>query len=155
MGKFVVDRSISIKAPPAVVWEVLTDLPRYGEWNPFCLECASTLRPGDEIHMKVNLMGKPQDVHEVMEELVPGKRFAYHMKPYPAGALASLRSHDLEAAGAGSTRYRSYFELRGWMKGLVVALFGTKLDQGFTAMTEAVGKRAEQLWAQRQSRTAA
>jgi uncharacterized protein YndB with AHSA1/START domain len=148
--KFVIDRSVTIQAPPEVVWEVLTDLPRYREWNPFCLECASTLQPGDEIHMKVNLTGKPQEVHEVMQELVPGRRFAYHMKPIPLGALASLRSHDVEPAPAG-TRYRSYFELRGWLRPLVLALYGARLEEGFAAMTAAVASRAEKLWAQRQA----
>jgi len=125
-GRFVIDRDIQIAAPAAVVWEVLTDLAKYPEWNPFCLECRSTLKPGDPIHMKVNLTGKPQDVEEVMAELVPGQRFAYHMKPMPLGALSSLRSHDLRSRGAELCSYRSYFELRGWLRPLVLGLFRKK-----------------------------
>jgi hypothetical protein len=29
---------IGIRAPPARVWEVLTDFPRYPDWNPFVLK---------------------------------------------------------------------------------------------------------------------
>jgi uncharacterized protein YndB with AHSA1/START domain len=152
---FVIDQTVTINAPADVVWRVLTDLPRYAEWNPFCLECESTLKPGDPIRMKVNLGRKPQQVEEVVEEFVAGRHFAYHMKPYPAGALSSLRSHDVEKLGPAQTRYRSHFELRGWMKPLVIALFGTKLRAGFGAMTESVRERAEVLWQQQQPRKSA
>lgn len=149
------DREVQVAAPASVVWEVITDLGRYPEWNPFCLECRSTLKPGDPIHMKVNLTGKPQSVEEVMAEFVPGSRFAYHMKPMPLGALSSLRSHDVRARGAEQSSYRSHFELRGWLRPLVQGLLGRKLQNGFDAMTDAVKARAEQLWAQRRSRSAA
>lgn len=150
---FSIDREVQIAAPAAVVWEVLTDLPRYAEWNPFCLECSSTLKPGDPIRMKVNLTGKPQEVVEVMAEHQPGARFAYHMKPMPLGALSSLRSHDLQARGPELCAYRSYFELRGWLLPVVRGLLGHKLEAGFAAMTDAVRQRAEQLWAQRRAQS--
>ncbi len=40
-----------IEAPASMVWEILTDLPRYGEWNPFCVRAESTLEIGAPIHM--------------------------------------------------------------------------------------------------------
>src|ERR1051326_514279 len=138
---FTIDQEISIKAPPGVVWEVLTDLPKYKEWNPFCLECESTLKPGDPIRMTVNLTGKPQKVEEVVKEFVAGKRFAYSMKPVP-GTLSSLRSHDVTGNGA-TTSYRSHFELNGWMRFVVLALFPDKLEKGFGAMPAAGGQRAD------------
>lgn len=144
----IIDQTVEIQAPPELVWQVLTDLPRYGEWNPFCLVCESTLQPGDPIRMQVNLTGKPQAVEEVMAVFIPGRRFAYRMKPMPAGALSSLRSHDLEPSGPAQTRYHSHFELRGWLRPLVLALYGRTLEAGFAAMTDAVRTRAETLWRQ-------
>ena len=38
--------TVEIDAPASVVWAVLTDLPRYGEWNPFCVSADSTLEIG-------------------------------------------------------------------------------------------------------------
>ncbi|HEY3837225.1 MAG TPA: SRPBCC domain-containing protein [Bryobacteraceae bacterium] len=43
--------AIEIDAPASVVWEILTDLPRYGEWNPFCIKAESTLELGAPIVM--------------------------------------------------------------------------------------------------------
>ena len=43
---FIIDETVYIDAPAEVVWQVLTDLPSYGEWNPFVSRCESTLVPG-------------------------------------------------------------------------------------------------------------
>lgn len=147
---FIIDKTIEINAPAAVVWEVVRDLPRYREWNPFCVECSSTLKPGDPIDMKVKLMAKPQAQREWMKSFQEGRGFSYSMKPVPMGALSSLRSHEIEALGATRTRYRSYFRLQGWLKPLVLGLFRAKLQAGFGGMTAALGQRAETLWQQRQ-----
>lgn len=38
--------TVEIDAPARVVWQVLTDLPNYGAWNPYCIRCESTLEMG-------------------------------------------------------------------------------------------------------------
>lgn len=149
MGMFKIEKVVEIQAPAEIVWEVITDFSRYPDWNPFCIACDTTMKPGDPIRMKVQLMPIPQNVEEVVDELVPGKRFAYHMKPAPLGALTSKRSHDVESLGAERTRYRSYFHLAGWVMPLVRGLLGGRLQIGFAGMTAGIQKRAEALWAQR------
>jgi hypothetical protein len=72
------------------------------------------------------------------------------MKPVPAGALSSFRSHDVESAGPASTRYRCYFQLKGWLHPIVVALLGKQLEAGFAGMNDGIKRRAEELWARRQ-----
>lgn len=42
---------VCIEAPPARVWSVLTDLPRYAEWNPFIREAAGALAPGGRLQL--------------------------------------------------------------------------------------------------------
>lgn len=145
---FVIEKTVEINAPAAVVWEVITDLKRYPEWNPFCLQCESSLKPGEPITMTVKLMAKPQKQVEVMLEYVEGRRFAYCMKPVP-GLLSSFRSHDVEALSAERTRYRSTFQLKQWFRVVVLALLKPKLEAGFAGMTAAIQLRAERLWAQR------
>jgi len=43
--------TVEIAAPSKVVWEVLTDLDRYPEWNPFCLSATSSLEMGASVEM--------------------------------------------------------------------------------------------------------
>jgi uncharacterized protein YndB with AHSA1/START domain len=150
---FVIEKTLDIKAPPEVVWEVLTDFGKYGEWNPFVVECRSTLKPGEAMDMKVKLMAYPQRQVEWMVENVSGRRFSYQMKPFPLGALRSRRSHEI-AAMPGGTRYTSCFRLEGWMMPLVRALMGSRIETGMRGMWEGLQKRSEQLWAQRHSKAA-
>ena len=139
------EHSAIVNAPVATVWQVITDLPRYGEWNPFCLAAESTLQPGAPMRMTVQLMAKPQQVEEVMQTITPLEGFSYAMKPAPLGLLSSLRAHRLEALPDGRCRYVSQFQLRGPLSHVVKALLGKKLHSGFAAMTAAVKNRAEQL----------
>lgn len=148
---FTIDHALEIKAPPELVWEVITDFARYPEWNPFLVSCATSMQPGDPIDLGVKLLARPQAQREWVKEHVPGRRFAYSMKPAPAGALSSFRSHDVEAGAAGTTRYRSHFELNGWLMPLVRGLLGSRLQAGFDGMSHGIQRRAEQLWTQRQA----
>ncbi|NKY85304.1 SRPBCC domain-containing protein [Nocardia veterana] len=143
---FVIDDTVEIDAPAEVVWKVLTDLDSYGEWNPFVVECRSTLEPGDPIEMRVRLGSpKPRAQREFIRTHTPGTEFSYSMKPVPLGILHSRRSHTVTALDDGRTRYRSHFELGGLLQPVVTAALGKHLRAGFEGMTAAVKQRAEQL----------
>jgi hypothetical protein len=145
----VIEHVYDIEAPPAVVWEVLTDLARYPDWNPFVVECRSTLIPGEPIDLFVKLRTRPQHQREWVTENVAGKRLSYGMKPFPLGALWSRRSHEIEELGSERTRYRSHMQLSGWLMPLVRALFGANLERGFAEMSAAVRTRSERLASER------
>ncbi len=42
-----------IDAPPAAVWRVLTDLPRFSKWNPFIRKASGTPEVGGTIRVRV------------------------------------------------------------------------------------------------------
>lgn len=142
----VIDREAQIAAPAHIVWQVITDLPSYGEWNTFVPQCRSSLRPGDPIEMEVRLGGSLSRQVEWITGYDEGRGFSYRMKPVPLGALSSARVHRIEPAGDERCRYHTHFELEGWLSGLVRALMQRKLAQGFDAMTRGIRQRAESLW---------
>ena len=141
-----IDQSIEIGARPEVVWNVITDLARYPDWNPFVIACESTLLVGEPISMRVRLVSlfaQPQT--ETILEHEPGQRLSYGLRGLPLGALQSMRSHLVLPAGSDGAHYESHFELSGWLAPLVRLLLGANLERGFKAMTEAIAARAEQL----------
>ncbi|MEU0542682.1 SRPBCC domain-containing protein [Nocardia sp. NPDC005978] len=142
---FVIDNSVDIDAPAELVWQVLTDVDNYGEWNPFVPECTTTLEPGTPIDMKVRLVGPPRNQREYIFSNTPGKEFSYKMKPAPLGLLSSHRQHILTPLGDGRTRYESHFELQGPLSPVVGGLLGNALRKGFGGMTAGVKLRAESL----------
>ncbi len=140
---YVIDSERTIAAPLAVVWDVLTDLPRYGEWNPFCIECRSTLKPGDPIDMRVRLRSRPQSQRETIFEHVPNEYFCYGLDGGWLKAITSNRCQRLTAIDAQHTLYQSHFELSGWLMPLVRGLFRKNLEDGFRTMADGVKRRAE------------
>lgn len=141
-----IDETLDVRAPAGLLWEVITDLDRYGEWNPFVVACSSSLTVGDPIDMKVQIFESfVQSQRETIFEHEPGERLSYGLAPMPLGALASHRSHEVTSRDATSSRYRSHFLLEGWLSPVTQALLGSKLDRGFRAMTRALVSRAELL----------
>jgi hypothetical protein len=149
---FVIEEELEINAPTDVVWEVITDLPRYGEWNPFVVSCRSTLAVGDPIDMRVKIFSwfaQPQ--RETIQDHFPGQRLCYGLDGGRLRAVISRRCHELESLDSGRTRYRSRFALSGWMGPVTRVLLGALLRRGFHSMTAGIRNRAEQLWRDRQA----
>lgn len=149
---FVLRHSLEITAPVSLVWEVISDLPRYPEWNPFVVKAKSSLQVGQTISMRVQVLpffAQPQ--RETILELVPEERLCYGIPGAPLGAMRSRRYHELRPNGADGTHYGSHFELDGWLAPVTRALLGKRLEHGFSAMTRAIGERAELLHREREA----
>jgi hypothetical protein len=145
-----IDHSVQVRAPAAVVWDVVTDLDRYPEWNPFVVACRSSLVIGAPIDMRVRLVGRfaqPQREEILVHEA--GRRLCYGLRRAMFGALASERCHVVESLGPALAHYESRFQLRGALSPVVRALLGRNLARGFAAMTDALVARAEELCARR------
>jgi hypothetical protein len=141
-----IDHEHAVSAPAEVVWRVLTDLPRYGEWNPFVVEAASSLVVGEPIDMKVRVVSfMTQSQRETISHNDPGRSYCYGLPPTRIGALHSERCHVITPTGPESCTYASRFELAGWLSPLVSGLLGRSLRRGFTEMSAAVKRRAEAL----------
>ena len=146
VGEIRNDLTRTIEAPAAVVWDVITDVARYGEWNPFVVACRSSLAPGDPIAMRVHLFAKfAISQTETIFEHLPGDRLCYGLRDAFLGGLTSERCHLVAPEGATRTRYESRFGMRGPLALLVAASLGRRLERGFSAMTDALVRRAESL----------
>lgn len=51
---------IEIDAPPARVWSVLVDTPRYPQWNPFIVELRGELAVGRDIRFRFRIPPLPR-----------------------------------------------------------------------------------------------
>lgn len=143
---FIIEEGLEIEAPIDAVWQVITDLPSYGQWNPFVVSCRSTLAVGDPIDMRVRIfswLAQPQ--REFIQDHIPGQRLCYGLDGGKLGAVISRRCHEVEAIAPGRTRYRSRFALSGWMAPVTRFLLGRRLTRGFRSMTAGIRNRAEQL----------
>lgn len=142
--------SLDIDAPASLVWEVITDLPRYGAWNPFVVSAVSSLSVGDPIAMHVRVLpfvAQPQ--RETILEHMPEEGLCWGVPGRAGSPIRSRRCQEVRAAGTERTHYVSDFVLAGWLAPVVRVLLGRRLRAGFQTMTHAVKARAEQLHRER------
>jgi len=137
---------IDIAAPAAVVWQILTDLDKYGEWNPFCVHCTSTLEMGAAVNMSLVDYVNPGRLMPNVEYVCafePGKRLSWQMPwteqwPYPA-----RRDQILESLGAASCRYHSTEAFLGENGIHVMRFAGPWIERAFNDTARALKRRAE------------
>jgi len=139
---------IDIAAPAAVVWQVLTDLDKYGEWNPFCVHCTSTLEMGAAVNMSLVDYVNPGRLMPNVEYVCafePGKRLSWEMPwteqwPYPA-----RRDQIIESLGPASCRYHSTEAFLGENGIHVMRFAGPWVERAFNDTARALKRRAEAL----------
>lgn len=134
---------VEIDAPIEQVWRILTDLDHYGGWNPFTPHAESSLRIGDPIHLHVRLVGR-RLVHRV--ETVTRNQphtLGWEMKMGARFLLHAERVQVLTAIHAHRTRYVTEDRFSGWLRPLVLALYGKAMERGFMDCALGLKKAAE------------
>jgi hypothetical protein len=154
-----VGRSIKIEidAPASVVWDVLVDLPSYGEWNPFCVKCVSTLEMGAPVEMTITNFW--DDTLATMVEYLcafePPKLLAWQMPWSEVWPYAGRRDQVIESLGPERCTYHTTDAYLG-ENGIHIMRFGNGwIEAGFNATCHALKKRAEAIWAERKAKQAA
>ena len=135
---------IEIDAPAERIFDILTDLKSYPEWNPFTPRVESTLRPGDPVKLYVRLRGERLS-HRV-EYVTKNERPSRLCWGTTIGAgflLRAERCQTLTRIDERRTRFVNEDVLRGWLAPLVMLAFGRAMQRGFGSVATALKKRAE------------
>lgn len=134
---------VEIDAPIDRVWEILTDLPGYGRWNPFTPKVESSLEIGDPVHLHVRLVG-PRLLHRV--ETVTRNEphtLGWDMKMGARFLLYAERVQVLTPVDGERTHYMTEDCFTGWLRPLVLGLFGRSMQRGFRDCGLGLKKAAE------------
>lgn len=145
---------VEIAAPASVVWEILTDLSRYGEWNPFCFECQSTLEMGAPVHMKLNSYVVPGEVApncEYVCAVEPEKLLSWELPYDEAWPYPARRDQIIEALGPDRCAYHTTDAFLGDNGIHVMRFAGPWVKRAFDDTAVALKKRAEELHASRKA----
>jgi len=143
---------IEIDAPAAIVWEILTDMPRYGEWNPFCVRAESTLEMGAPVKMSlVDYTGGGQLAPNVeyVCAFEPERLLSWELKDNPAWPYPARRDQVIEALGPERCRYLSTDAFTGPNGIHVMRFCGAWVTRAFNDSARALKRRAEAMHAER------
>ncbi len=145
----VVSEKVEISAPVSVVWQVLIDMESYPLWNPFCVECQSTLEMGAAVNMKLkSYVNAGPEFFENCEYVcanVKEKQLSWALPHYDAWPYPARRDQYLEVIDENSCRYWSTDEFRGPNGIHVMRFAGPWVKQAFDDTAYALKERAETL----------
>ena len=134
---------IEIQAAPDTVWQILTSLDKYPEWNPFIHHAIGLAQVGEKVDILFKSGSKEMTLHCKVVKAEPNKelRWKYHV------ALPILFSgeHSFIIEQVESNKVR--FIDREIFNGILVSSQAKDIDtnskQGFEAMDQALKARAE------------
>jgi hypothetical protein len=144
MSKHLVTQ-IDIAAEPERVWQVLTELTGYEQWNPFIVRAEGTVEPGSRLTLRMQpVEGKATTQRPTVLEARRAERLRWLGRVGVPGLFDADHTFLLEPRDGGGTTLRQNEEFRG----VLVPFLSRTLDRGtlpaFHAMNQALKHRAEE-----------
>lgn len=135
---------IEINAPAEIVWEVLIDLDRYAEWNPFIVKSAGTPAVGQRLTNRLQPPGgRAMTFRPTVTELDERRSFEWLGRLGLPGVFDGRHRFELTPTSSGGTTVTHSEHLTG----VLVPFMRRSLDRstaaGFAAMNNALKQRAE------------
>lgn len=136
---------VMIDAAPERVFQILTDIARYQEWNPLIVLAQGRVAPGEKLDIRIRPPGKGDQPYVVeVIRVVPGREFVWlgHMKM--RGILDGMHFFEIFPEGTNRVRLVHREEFRGLLVPLVWRAFlDTRMREGFEAVNRQLKERAE------------
>ncbi len=137
---------VEIAAPAAIVWEILIDLPRYGEWNPFCIAATSTLEMGAPVNMTLKSYTDPDVTFPNCEYVCafePERLLSWELPHDDAWPYPARRDQIIETLGPEACAYHSTDAFLGPNGIHVMRFAGSWVKRAFDDTALALKVRAE------------
>jgi acetyl esterase/lipase len=134
---------VDIRATPERVWEVLTDLTAYPEWNPFIVRAEGAVGPGRRLTLTMQPVGgRAMTLRPRLVEVAADRELRWRGRLVLPGLMDAEHTFVLQPQ-AGGTRLVQSETFRGVLVPFVAASLDRHTLPAFVAMNEALKRRAE------------
>jgi hypothetical protein len=140
-----IEHQVIIHAPAQLVWQVLTTLERYGEWNRYSPEAHGTLTASGEVEIVARLGNSTQRVNNRVLEIIPEQKLCWVSLNWYQFLVRGTRCRFMEAQPDGSTLFLERETMQGPFARIVVGLMREQLAAGLQAECESLKAEAERL----------
>lgn len=133
--------STTIEASPESIWEILTDAPRYPEWDPGVERIEGRIAPGEKI-TAFNKLSPGRAFPVKVTEFEPGRKMTW-TGGMPLGLFKGERTFTLTPQDNGSVE----FTVQEEFSGLLLPLIGRSLPDltaSFEQFVAGLKNRAEE-----------
>jgi hypothetical protein len=136
--------TFAVDAPAARVWEALTTLDRYPEWNPQIPRISGSLRPGERIDLQLALPDRaPMNLTATIEEARPGALLTWRGHVLARWLFEGYRRFEIESVAPGRARVTHVEDVHGVLAPLFGLALGGRVQASHNALNAALKIRAE------------
>ncbi len=136
---------IQINASVNVVWDILTDFEKFGEWNPFIKEISGTLKEGSELKIFIEPPNsKGMEFKPVLKKVETGKKIQWLGKVWIPKLFDGEHSWTINQIDDDTV----LFIQKERFTGIFVPFFSKLLKNtksGFRMMNQNLKQRAEEM----------
>ena len=135
--------AVEIEAPPARVWQVLTDLRAYPEWNPFIVAAEGKLAVGETLSLQMALPGRdPVNIEPRLLVVEPERELRWKGQLFLPGLFDGEHAFRLTALDGGRTRLEHSERFAGALLPLARLLIYEDTLESFRALDAQLARRA-------------
>ncbi|MEJ8675749.1 SRPBCC domain-containing protein [Chromobacterium amazonense] len=149
MAKRSIATAIDIAAAPDQVWRVLTDWPRYPEWNPFIVGLHGRRETGASLVATIHPPGgRRLTFRPRLTAFCAAQQLRWRGQLLLPGLFDGEHYFRLEALADGGTRFHHGEDFSGILLPLIGGALLDKARNGFLLMNQALKRRCEALASQ-------
>ena len=134
---------VQIDAPIDVVWSVLTDVDKYGEWNPFTPRARTDFTIGSPAHLLVRMGPATFRITEYVCAFDKPRLIAWKKEFGAPWLLLAVREQHLDSVGETRCSYYNTDRLKGVLAPIVSVCFGAFMRRGFADVAKGLKAYAE------------
>lgn len=135
---------VEIDAPPEAVWQVLTDLDQYPDWNPFIVSAEGRAEVGEKLTNRMQPPGgRGITFKPVVTVVEPSLTFEWLGRLGLPGIFDGRHRFDLTPNETGGTVVTHSEQLDGILVRFMRSSLDTETMAGFEAMNVALKDRVE------------
>ena len=138
-----ISTAVEIDAPPERVWNVLVDLPAYGEWNPFIIEATGRVAEGERLVLRMALPGRaPMAVSPRLLVVAPERELRWKGSLGVPGLFDGEHAFVLAPLANGHTRLDHSERFAGLLLPIARGMVYEATVRAFHALNAALAQRA-------------
>ena len=135
---------IEIQASPESVWQALTNLDQYPEWNPFIHHAVGKAQVGQNVDITFHSGSKEMTLHCTVIKVEPNHELCWKYHVMLPGLFSGEHRFTIEPMGANRVRFIDLEIFNGLLVPLQARDIDTNSKRGFEEMDQALKTRAEQ-----------
>ena len=141
--KVKIENRIGVTATAPAIWEVLSDISAWPEWNPLYTRAAGVLRIGAQLDLEVAVPGQPKRmIRPVIADWVPNDQIHWNLRML-GGLVKTTRYLEIEQLTETGCIFTNGELFDGLLGPSIAKRMLRELRDGFAAMGEALKARVE------------